>query len=145
MSFVLLTQNDNPMVNWQELAELIEKAGLGARDITSLKRAYQHSQFSWFGFNEGKLMATAHAISDLTWSSYLSDVVIDPAFQGKGYGRQLMQSILDTLSPFGKVIIYAMLDKTEFYQHLNFHPLNTAMVYAPDNTIIRLRAGGFIN
>ena len=145
MSFIILTQHDSPRVNWQELAELIEKGGLSPRDVTRLKQAYQHSQYCWFGFIEGKLMATAHAISDLTYSSYLSDVVIDPAFQGKGYGRQLMQAIIDTLSPFGKIIIYSMLDKTEFYQHLNFHSLNTAMVHAPDDTLIRLHDGGFID
>ncbi|MBP2167822.1 GNAT superfamily N-acetyltransferase [Erwinia toletana] len=145
MGFILKTKDDNPQVNWQQLAELIERAGLGTRDPQILQRAYQHSQFAWFGYIGDKLIATAHAISDLTYSSYLSDVVIDPLYQGHGYGRQLMQAILETLSPFGKVVIYAMLDKIEFYQHLQFHQLNSAMVYAPENVISRLRNGRFID
>ncbi|MCU5774031.1 GNAT family N-acetyltransferase [Erwiniaceae bacterium BAC15a-03b] len=145
MGFILKTKDDNPPVNWQQLAEMIARAGLSARDPQILQRAYQHSQFVWFGYVDGKLMATAHAISDLTYTSYLSDVIIDPQYQGNGYGRQLMQAILEALSPFGKVVIYSMLDKIEFYQNLQFHRLNSAMVYAPDSIIKVLRNGKFID
>ncbi|MFS2222122.1 GNAT family N-acetyltransferase [Pantoea sp. B65] len=145
MCFMLKTKDDHPPVDWQALAELIERGGLSARDHIILQKAYQNSQFAWFGYVDGKLMATAHAISDLTYSSYLSDVVVDPHYQGRGYGRQLMQTILDTLAPLGKVVIYSMPDKIEFYQNLQFHRLNSAMVYGPDNIIARLRQGNFID
>ncbi|WLS80024.1 GNAT family N-acetyltransferase [Erwinia pyri] len=141
---VLSTNACEPAVDWQALADLIERAGLSQRDPEVLKRAYQHSQFVWFGYVRGKLMATAHAISDLTYASYLSDVIVDAAWQGQGYGGQLMEAIMKTLAPCGKVFIYSMPDKIGFYQKLGYASLTTGMIYAEGKALLRLQEKGFV-
>lgn len=141
----LSTTSDSPRVNWQELADLIERAGLSRRDPEVLQRAYQHSQFVWFGYVDGRLMATAHAISDMTWASYLSDVIVDEAYQGKGYGGQLMAAIMASLAPCGKVFIYSMPEKISFYQKLGYASLTTGMIYAEGTALLRLQEKGFIS
>lgn len=141
---VLSTTFREPEVNWQALADLIERAGLSQRDPEVLKRAYHHSQFVWFGYVDGKLMATAHAISDRTYASYLSDVIVDAAWQGLGYGGQLMDSIMKTLAPCGKVFIYSMPDKISFYQKLGYASLTTGMIYAEGKALLRLQEKGFV-
>lgn len=141
---ILSTTTGVPAVNWQELAELIEGAGLSQRDPALLERAYRHSQFVWFGYVQGKLMATAHAVSDLTYVSYLSDVIVDEAYQGQGYGGQLMAAIMETLIPCGKVFIYSMPDKIGFYQKLGYASLTTGMIYAEGEALVRLQEKGFI-
>lgn len=140
----LITDSSACDIEWPELAVLIEKAGLGRRDPDMLKRAYDNAQFVWFGFVDGRLMATAHAISDLTYSSYLSDVTVDVDFQGKGYGGELMRAIMATLAPCGKVFIYSMPDKIAFYTRLGYAPLSTGMIYAEGSALVRLQEGGFI-
>lgn len=140
----LITDSKTCDINWQELAELIARAGLGERDPVKLKRAYDNAQFVWFGFVDGRLMATAHAISDFTYASYLSDVVVDVDFQGKGYGGALMKAIMSTLAPCGKVFIYAMPDKISFYQRLGYASLTTGMIFAEGSALMRLQEGGFI-
>ncbi|WP_424690989.1 GNAT family N-acetyltransferase [Erwinia sp.] len=142
---VLSTTDEKPKVNWQALADLIERAGLSRRDPQTLQRAYQHSQFVWFGYVDGKLMATAHAISDMTYASYLSDVIVDDSFQGKGYGGQLMAAIMESLAPCGKVFIYSMPDKISFYKKLGYAPLTTGMIYAEGTALLRLQEKGFVS
>ena len=78
-------------VDWQTVAEIIAAAGLNQRDVALVERAFRHSTFCWFGYENGQLIAVARAISDLTWCSYLADVAVHPRCQGKGYGQQLMQ------------------------------------------------------
>lgn len=133
-------------IDWQELAELINAGGLGQRDLRLLENAFRHSAFCWFGYDEqGKLIAVARAISDMTWCSYLSDVVVAPNHQGKGYGRQLMALVRDELLPFGKIFIYAVPDKTGFYQGYGFELLTTGMVCANGETLEKMQSQGYLH
>lgn len=131
-------------IDWQRLAELLEAAGLGKRDPQMMKKVYQNSQFCYFGFVEGELMATAHAISDMTSVAYLADVAIHPRLQGHGYGHQLMARVMQDLAPLGKVFIYSVPDKLTFYKKYGFHDLTTGMVYAQGTALERLQNNGYV-
>ncbi len=131
-------------IDWQQLGELLATAGLGERDPQVLQRVYQNSQFCYWGFIEGELIATAHAISDMTSVAYLADVAIHPRFQGQGYGQQLMDRVMQDLAPLGKVFIYSVPDKLAFYKRYGFHDLTTGMVYADGNALERLQNSGYV-
>ncbi|MDT3667058.1 GNAT family N-acetyltransferase [Cronobacter dublinensis] len=141
---LIMTRDNIGNPDWQALATLIERAGLGARAPHEVERSYTHSTFCWYGFYEGKLIATAHAISDLTWSSYVADIVVDPDYQGRGFGNHLMDDILETLLPFGKVFIYAVLDKVSFYKKYQFRELTSGMVCASDEKLFKMYQQGYI-
>ncbi|WP_105630793.1 GNAT family N-acetyltransferase [Cronobacter dublinensis] len=141
---LIMTRDNIGNPDWQALATLIERAGLGARAPHEVECSYTNSTFCWYGFYEGKLIATAHAISDLTWSSYVADIVVDPDYQGRGFGNQLMDDILETLLPFGKVFIYAVLDKVSFYKKYQFRELTSGMVCASDEKLFKMYQQGYI-
>lgn len=131
-------------VDWLTVAEIIAAAGLNQRDVALVERAFRHSTFCWFGYENGQLIAVARAISDLTWCSYLADVAVHPRCQGKGYGQQLMHSVSDRLRPFGKTFIYSVVDKVGFYRRFGFETLTTGMVCASEEAIARMREQGFV-
>lgn len=131
-------------VNWQAVADLIAAAGLNQREIGLVEQAFRHSAFCWFGYEKDRLIAVARAISDLTWCSYLADVAVLPHQQGKGYGQQLMQAVQNELLPFGKIFIYAVADKMDFYRRFGFETLATGMVCASDESLLRMREQGYI-
>lgn len=131
-------------IDWQEVAHLLDESGLYLRDVQQLENAFRHSTFCWFGYEEGRLIAVARAISDLTWSSYLADVAVSPPCQGKGYGLQIMQAVQDDLLPYGKILIYSVPDKIGFYQRVGFEVLATGMVSAREETLQSMRAKGYI-
>jgi len=142
--FQIVSHNDIVTVDWQRLAEILERSGLGKRDVVKLQKAFNHSQFRYLGYYNGELVATARAISDLTSASYLCDVAIDPLYQGKGWGRILMEKIMEDLSPLGKTFIYSVPDKIKFYQQFDFHELLTAMIYVDQQTLPGMINAGYI-
>ena len=46
-------------VDWQMVAEIIAAAGLNQRDVALVERAFRHSTFCWFGYENGQLIAVA--------------------------------------------------------------------------------------
>ncbi|MDR3430545.1 MAG: GNAT family N-acetyltransferase [Rouxiella aceris] len=144
MSFTIISNDSIVSVDWLRLAEILELSGLNKRELPKLQHAFEHSQFRYLGFYDGILMATARAISDLTTVSYLCDVAIHPEFQGRGYGKQLMQHILHDLTPLGKIILYAVPDKIEFYRRFHFHPLLTAMAFVKGEGLTRMSELGYL-
>ncbi|KAB7895768.1 GNAT family N-acetyltransferase [Rouxiella sp. S1S-2] len=144
MSFDIISNDGIGSVDWQRLADILELSGLNKRDLNKLQQGFEHSQFRYLGYCDGELVATARAISDFTSASYLSDVAIHPDFQGRGFGKILMDRVMRDLAPLGKVIIYAVPDKIEFYKRFSFHPLLTAMTYVEGENLTRMRQLGYI-
>ncbi|RJF54534.1 N-acetyltransferase [Serratia inhibens] len=140
----IVTDPNRYRIDWPQLAALLAAAGLGQRDPHQLQRVYQHSQFCYWGYLDGELVATAHAISDMTSVAYLADVAIHPHYQGRGLGRLLMDRVMQDLAPLGKVFIYSVPDKLEFYKKYHFHELTTGMVYAEGPALARLQQSGYV-
>ncbi|MCG8710624.1 GNAT family N-acetyltransferase [Brenneria sp. 4F2] len=140
----IVTRNDVLKIDWQALAAMLNRAGLGDRDRVKLAQAFQNSQFYWIGHVDNQIIACARAISDLTYATYLADVAISPEYQGRGYGNRLMNEVMATLSPYGKTFIYSVPDKVGFYKKYGYHVLATGMVYANPPEITRLSGAGYI-
>ena len=115
----IVTDLNRRAIDWQRLCELLKAAGLGKRDPHTLRRVYQHSQFCYWGFIGDKLIATAHAISDLTSVAYgrrgdrsaLSGAGIGAPVDGSGDARP---------APLGKIFIYSVPEKLAFYKSTAF-------------------------
>ena len=71
-------------------------SGLGFEAAAQLAEAVRHSD-AWVGFEDptGTLVATARAISDRAKRSWVYDVMVDPAWRGRGVGRALVEALLD--------------------------------------------------
>lgn len=145
MGTLTLVSNDEiTAVDWQKLASLLELSGLNKRPVDKIQRAFEQSQFRYLGYCDGELVAAARAISDFTFASYLCDVAVHPHYQGRGWGKALMERVMLDLAPLGKVFIYAVHGKIDFYRRFNFHPLLTGMVYADEQTLPGMVTAGYI-
>lgn len=131
-------------LDWEQLATLLERAGLNQRDPLLLRQAFAHSQFCWFAYQGERLVGTARAVTDFTYVSYLADVAVDPDCQGQGLGRLLMNTLMSSLSPYGKVFLYAVPDKLDFYRKWGFHCLKTGMIQAEPEVCSRLFSAGYL-
>ena len=108
-----------------EALALYQSVGWAAytRDPALLARAIQNSSFVVTARNaEGELVGLARAVSDDATICYLQDILVDPACQGAGVGRKLLEAVQ---ARFGHVRQTVLLTDDEpgqraFYEALGF-------------------------
>jgi ribosomal protein S18 acetylase RimI-like enzyme len=115
-------------VDWDELSELYRIAPLGTKSGEWLKAAYTHSLFKYIARDGGKIVAAGRAVADGVDCSYLCDIVVHPAYQGMGLGREL----IGASKGHRKIILYAVPGREPFYAKFGFRRMKTAMAIFAD-------------
>lgn len=134
--------NNCDCVNWTELAQVIERAPLGAREPAIVEQAFRGSYVCCFVEDAGMLIGAGRAISDGTSNSAIFDVVVLPEYQGKGIGKAIMEYLLERL-PQRSVLLVSVPQQQMFYTKLGFHKLKTA--YLRHDNIERWIRDGYID
>jgi predicted N-acetyltransferase YhbS len=123
---VIRTTREIDGIDWAAAAEVIRLAPLGTRDPARLERAFRNSYVSVFAFDEDTLVGLGRATCDGEFQACIYDVVVLPAYQGQGVGRQVVHELLKCL-PVKNIILYAVPGKESFYAKLGFRAMRTAM------------------
>ncbi|MEM7347523.1 MAG: GNAT family N-acetyltransferase [Chloroflexota bacterium] len=125
MTVKLVTDHRN--IDWQCLADVIEKAPLGTRNPHKLRVTFQNSAHTCFLFDDDQLIGAARAMADGFDCAVICDVVILPEYQGQSLGSRMIRHLLDQVSHHEKVILYAVPGKEGFYETFGFRRMTTAM------------------
>jgi ribosomal protein S18 acetylase RimI-like enzyme len=126
----IYNQND---INWDELSQLYKIAPLGEKSAKDLEIAFTNSQYKCFIFIDSKLVGAGRALADGVDCSYICDVAVHPQFQGLGFGKKIIQKLIDFSKSHKKIILYTFLGKEEFYYKLGFKKMTTAMAIFKDD------------
>lgn len=119
-------------IDWDALSELYRIAPLGNKSGEWLKTAYSNSMFKRFAFDGDSVVAAGRAVADGVDCAYLCDIVVHPAYQGSGLGKELIQSLVDLSKGHRKIILYAVPGREPFYARFGFRRMNTAMAIFSD-------------
>jgi predicted N-acetyltransferase YhbS len=118
--------------DWTELSELYRIAPLGTKSGEWLKTAYANSRLKFFACDGEKVVAAGRAVADGLDCSYLCDIVVHPAYQGSGLGRELIQRLVSASKGHRKIILYAVPGREPFYAKFGFRRMKTAMAIFAD-------------
>ena len=94
--------------------------------LEQTKLAMEHTLFRVSVFDDDRIIGMARMIGDLGLNYYIRDVVVIPAYQGRGIGRLLINELLKFVNDNGIrgtgifVELCAMPDKMPFYEKLGF-------------------------
>lgn len=111
---------------WRRLAEIMAAAPLAVRAPAALARAHAASYATVYAWHGDLLIGSARAVSDGIYYATIYDVVVDPAWQGKGVGRRLVQDLIERL-PAEKIFLTSVPGKQGFYAKLGFLRQTNAM------------------
>ena len=76
-----------------EYIELRIKAGMGTKNINKSEIALKNSLFIVSIWDEGKLIGFGRIVGDQGITYIISDIMVDPDYQGKGFGKIIMKEI----------------------------------------------------
>ena len=136
-------QTDCENINWNELVNLIKETGLNHYTPDSHRAAFTNSYKVVFLFDEDSALAgCGRMISDGVRQGGIFDIVVKPAYQGRGLGRLIMDTLLKNTEKFN-VYLYANTGKEKFYEKFAFAKPKTAMMRFADPENARKK--GFID
>jgi ribosomal protein S18 acetylase RimI-like enzyme len=118
---------DDSAIDWVELSNLYRIAPLGEKRPEDLKRSFGNSMFKCFVSEDGSLIGAGRALADGVDCSYICDVAVHPAHQGRGLGKAIVTKLRDLSAGHRKIILYANPGKEPFYRKLGFLRMRTAM------------------
>ena len=78
---------------------------------------------------EGKSVGIVRILTDMLTDAYITDVIVNPDFQGRGLGKQLLDKTLEYLKYHSvenvklACSLYANPDKEAFYEKFGFRKL----------------------
>jgi GNAT superfamily N-acetyltransferase len=123
---------DQDTIDWTKLSELYRIAPLAEKRPDDLRRAFSHSMYKCFVFDDGVLVGAGRAVADGVDCSYLCDVAVHPKLQGKGLGGAIVDKLVELSAGHGKIILYANPGTEAFYRKRGFLPMKTAMAIFKD-------------
>ena len=120
---VFSTERD---IDFYELEELCDRVGWARRPLRKVKKAIQYSFLvvsMWEIKGEKKrLIGFARATSDHAFNATIWDVVVDPNFQNRGLGKELMKYTIKKLrsADISNITLFADPQVVNFYRRLGF-------------------------
>jgi len=118
--------DDVDNISWQELADVIEAAPLGKRDLDRLETAFRNSEMRCFAYHDGRLIGAGRGISDGALRAAIYDMVVLPEYQGKGIGTMIMKNLIEKANA-EIIMLFANPGKEPFYTRFGFRKMKTAM------------------
>lgn len=125
-------------VNWNELVEVVGRAGLSTQTVERTQIAFENSALTVFIYDKDALIGTGRAISDGVYQAGIYDIAVLPEYQGKGIGRLIMEELHKGLEGYN-VLLYARHTAVEFYKKLGYSKMLTGMAKFKDVERARVR------
>lgn len=105
-----------------EFCEMRIKAGLSAKSLKAASIAFPNSLYG-ISIRDGKqLIAMGRVVGDGACNFEVVDIAVDPAYQGRGLGREVMQYIDNYLASVALEGSYVSMiaDEPAFYEKLGY-------------------------
>ena len=128
LRFLGLGPNLKPVKGLFKLQQLFNRNTFWAtnRKISDLKKCLANSDVIISIWSDDEIVGFGRALSDGIYRGVLWDIVIDENHQGNGYGKLIVENLLNSIKIKNTKKIYLMTtNKTLFYSQIDFKEVTT--------------------
>ncbi|WPU64724.1 GNAT family N-acetyltransferase [Peredibacter starrii] len=105
-----------------DVFELFQRAGIlkPNKTIGRISRSMKGSAVIVTAWHNNRLIGYSNAISDFSWVGHISQLAVDPEYQGQGIGRNLVEKIKQTLGDEVSLMVHSSEVAKDFYRAIGF-------------------------
>ena len=126
MSQIPIAYAVEPQLGVDEFVDVLRRSTLAERrpvDRADLVAGMLvHADILLTARSSNLLVGVSRAISDFSYCTYLSDLAVDQAHQGRGIGRELIRRTHDIGGVHTTLILLAAPNARTYYPHIGMHP-----------------------
>lgn len=110
----------------EEYLNLRDVVGWCKLSFEQAKRGLEHSTYITVAHDNDKAIGMARVLFDFGYTAYITDVIVNSDYQGKGIGTQLVNNLLDFLkensdeNEFMSYVLIVNKGKEDFYKKFGF-------------------------
>ena len=128
-----------PELRAEEFIDVLRRSTLAERrpidEPGTIEGMLRHANVILTARAEGLLVGVSRAITDFHYCTYLSDLAVDRAYQGRGIGRELVRRTHEVAGLKTTLILLAAPKARTYYPHIGMTPHDSCWI------IPRLRLG----
>ncbi|MFT4754811.1 MAG: GNAT superfamily N-acetyltransferase [Salibacteraceae bacterium] len=118
-----LTQSD-----YERISEIFELVEWGIRESNDIESTFAKSTFTCLIWENDTIVGFGRTFDDGKYYATICDVAIDPSYQGKGLGTQIVANLKSRLKGYLFITLTAAPGKGEFYQKLGWRKQTSAYI-----------------
>ncbi len=111
-----------PHLSAEEFRDVLIASTLGARrpveDLVRLARMLREADIIVTARHEGRLVGVSRALSDFSYSCYLSDLAVDAAYQRRGICKRLIEETHASAGPEATLVLLSAPAAEGYYPKL---------------------------
>lgn len=133
MNLASLTYSVETGVTIDEFRDVLNGSGLGKRrpvdDSARLGAMLANANLIVTARIDGELVGIARAMTDFSFSCYLSDLAVMDSVKGRGIGAALIDALRQHLGPTVNIILSAVPEAVPFYRRIGMAALQDCFWY----------------
>lgn len=126
------TYRIEPGLGAEEFIDVLVRSTLAERrpvaDIDAIRGMLRHADVIATARVDGRLVGVSRAITDFHYCTYLSDLAVDEAHQGRGIGRELIRRTHEAAGTRTTLILVAAPGARTYYPHVGLTPHDSCWV-----------------
>jgi ribosomal protein S18 acetylase RimI-like enzyme len=111
----------HPEITTHDFIDILNRSTLGARrpvhDPEAMEMMFRYGNVYVGAYDGSQLVGLARVMTDFVFTSYLSDLAIDEAYQKQGIGKRLIQEVQKAI-PKAKIILLAAPAAEGYYPRI---------------------------
>lgn len=121
----------NPKLTVDQFIDILHRSTLGQRrpldNRTDMQTMLDLGNYYITAYHDEKLVGLARAMTDFVYTTYLSDLAVDEAYQHQGIGKKLLFMMKEAI-PKAKLILLAAPAAETYYPKIGLERYNHCFI-----------------